>query len=225
MKQPLILALALLCFGPAVCRSERNAQSADLSAIASKSAWTVVNATYESLATDGRQAVRLKATGDSANGVVGLAWPSDLKFRTGTIEVDLKGKSVFQASFLGVVFNLVDEKNFEAVYFRPFNFNGNSVHRGRSVQYISWPGNTWENLRKNKPGQFEKPVDPVPDPDQWFHARVEVTDKQVRVFINDAKKPSLVVSRLNQAGENRPVGLFVDSADGLYANLKVSVAD
>jgi hypothetical protein len=35
------------------------------------------------------------------------------------------------------------------------------------------------------------PSRPVPDPDSWFHARIEVTDREVRVFVNDAKEPSL----------------------------------
>ena len=90
-----------------------------------------------------------------------------------------------------------------------------------AVQYIAWPANTWEQLRKNAPNRFEHAVTPVPDPDAWFHARVEVSDERVRVFVDGAQAPSLVVDRLSKGGVRRPAGLFVDSADGIYANLSV----
>ena len=145
---------------------------------------------------DGKRAVRLTAEGDSANGIVGLALPVGSSFSTGTIEIDLKGKNVRQRSFLGVAFNVANERTFEAIYFRPFNFRAEEPMRSRSVQYVAWPVNTWEHLRKSAPGRFEKSVNPVPDPDSWFHARIEVTDSQVRVFVNEAKEPSLVTRRL-----------------------------
>lgn len=223
MKHIITLALALGYLGsPAGGAEPQKTETPDVATIADGKAWRVVNATAEVLEMDGKRAARLKAAGDSANGIVGLALPAGVEFNTGVIELDLKGKNIQQASFLGIVFNLVDEKTFEGVYFRPFNFKADDSKRGRSVQYIAWPKNTWENLRKEKPGQFEKPVNPVPDPDGWFHARIEVTNKQVRVFVDRAKEPSLVVSRLGQSNVKRPAGLFVDSADGIYANLEIT---
>ena len=61
----------------------------------------------------------------------------------------------------------------------------------------------------------------MPDPEKWFHARIEVDKKQVRVFVNGAKEPCLKVDRLAESEKPRPLGLFVDTGDGLYANLKV----
>src|SRR5208282_4215550 len=128
-------------------------------------------------------------------------------------------------SFLGVVFNVADERTFEGVYFRPFNFNADGPFRLRAVQYIAWPEHTWEELRKNHSGQFEKPANPAPDGDGWFHARIEVTEKLVRVFLNGGAEPSLTVNRLAEGRAKRPVGLFVDVAEGLFANLKVKSAN
>lgn len=186
--------------------------------------WRIMHADVQKAQQDGgRPAVRLVAEGDSANGIVGLALPPGAAFATGTIAIDLKGRNLRQRSFLGVAFNVVDAKTFEAVYFRPFNFKADDPFRGRAVQYIAWPTNTWEHLRKTQPGRFEQPLDPAPDPDGWFHAEVEVTTSQVRVFVNHAKTPSLVVARLSSgAGIVRPVGLFVDSADRHYANLTIA---
>lgn len=184
--------------------------------------WNVTHATAEAVETDGKQAVRLVAEGDSNTGIIGLALPPGLEFSTGTIEVDLKGRNIRQRSFVGVAFNVVDERTFEAVYFRPFNFRAEEPRKNRAVQYVAWPTNTWEHLRKNTPGQFEHAVNPIPDPDGWFHARIEVTDAQVKVFVNDSKEASLITNRLSTGGVPRPAGLFVDTGDGHYANLKVT---
>lgn len=67
---------------------------------------------------------------------------------------------------------------------------------------------------------FENAVQPVPDPDGWFHARVEVTRRQVRAFVNDATEPSLVVDRLTDR-QSGGIGLWVDVHDGAFANLKI----
>jgi hypothetical protein len=218
----LIDIIAAACLVLAPVHAQATPAHLNLSSIADGKSWKVTDAVAQATALDGRQVVRLVATGDSANGDVGLARPIGLTFSTGTIEVDLKGQNVRGRSFLGVAFNVVDEKTFEAIYFRPFNFKADEPFGSRSVQYISWPTNTWEHLRKNSPGQFERTVTPVPDPDGWFHAQIEVTDTKVRVFVNHAKEPSLVVRRLSAAEAPRAVALFVDSADGLYADFTVA---
>jgi hypothetical protein len=218
----IVLTLALSCLGLTHVIAQERPDTPDLGAVTDAKSWKIFHATAETMEVDGKRAVRLVAEGDSANGVVGLALPMSLRFNTGIIEIDLKGKNVRQRSFLGVAFNVIDEKTFEAIYFRPFNFKAEEPMRGRAVQYVAWPANTWEHLRKTAPGRFENPVHPVPDPDGWFHAKIEVTDKQVRVFVDGASEPSLVVSRLLPGGQRRPAGLFVDSAEGLYANLRIT---
>lgn len=218
----ILLTLALSGLVSIPVDAQQTPDTPDLAVVTDAKSWRVFHATAETVETDGKRAVRLVAEGDSANGLVGLALPMSVRFGTGTIEIDLKGKNVKQRSFLGVAFNVADERTFEAIYFRPFNFKAEEPMRGRSVQYVAWPANTWEHLRKTAPGRFENPVHPVPDPDSWFHARIEVTEKQVRVFVDHASEPSLVVSRLLPGGQRRPAGLFVDSAEGLYANLRIT---
>lgn len=193
-----------------------------LATIEEPARWTLHNVTARSVMAEGRRAAYLISRGDSANGIVGLALPVGVEFETGTIEVELKGKNVKQRSFAGVAFNVADSRTFEAVYFRAFNFKADAPFDKRAVQYISWPDHTWEKLRKERPGQFENAVQPVPDPDGWFRARIEVTQAKVRVFVDGAKLPSLVVDRLASDRKKRSIGLFVDSADGHYANLTVT---
>lgn len=203
---------------------EEKVVTPDLSKIADGASWKVYNASAKAVEADGKKAARLKAKGDSAQGIVGLAVAPGVELTTGTLEIELKGKNVRQESFLGVAFNVAGEKTFEAVYFRPFNFKADDVFKGRAVQYIAWPVYTWEKLREGSPGKYEAPINPVPDPNGWFRARIEVGEKQVRVYVNEAQEPCLTVDRLVEGGKSRPVGLFVDVSDGLYANFRVRPA-
>jgi hypothetical protein len=213
--------LIVVGFATVAARADSKVITPDLAGMAAGKGWTITNATAETAEVDGKRGVHLVAEGDSANGVVGLVLADGVEFTTGVIELDLKGKNVRGRSFLGVAFNVAGEKTFEAVYFRPFNIKAEGEFKSRAVQYVNWPEHTWEQLRKNQPGKFEGAVNSVPDPDKWFHARIEVSEKQVRVFTNDAKEPCLTVERFLDAKKSKRVGLFVDSADGYYANLKI----
>jgi hypothetical protein len=200
----------------------KEAITPDLARINDGKSWHVINVDFSSATEAGRSVARLKAKGKPTTGSnVGLALVDGLEFTEGTLEVDLKGQGKTQRCFLGVAFNVVDGKTFEAVYFRPFNFlRDPESFRSHSVQYIAWPDNTWEKLREGQPGKFEATVKPIPDPAGWFHARVEVTSKKVRVWVEDAKEPCLVVDRLAHP-EKGKVGLWVDSHEGEFRNLKI----
>lgn len=184
--------------------------------------WSVVNGDSAPSLEDGKRVLRLAPRGGNRKGSnVALALVDGASFAEGAIEVDLEGGGEAQASFLGVAFNVVDEKRYESVYFRPFNFRaGDAEHRGHAVQYVAWPEHTWEALRTRAPGVYEAAIDPVPDPARWFHARIEVGKTKVSVFVDGAAKPCLVVDRLAAAGKGR-VGLWVDSQAGAFANLKL----
>ena len=139
-----------------------------------------------------------------------------------TIEVDLKGKDVFQKSFLGIAFHGVNDSTYDAVYFRPFNFYAkDSIRKIHAVQYISHPVFTWKKLREERNGVFEKGITAAPEPNEWFHARIEVKGNIVNVYINDRKIPVLVVSKLNNR-KNGKLGLWVgDGSGGDFSNLNV----
>ena len=141
----------------------------------------------------------------------------------GVIEVDLKGKDVAQQSFLGIAFHVVDWTTLNAVYFRPFNFRaGSAEQRAHSVQYVSHPANTWQRLRTERPGQFEQAIEPPPDPNGWFHARIVLSAGRVEVFVNGAAKPSLSVEDLGPA-KSGGVALWVgNGSDGAFANLRIT---
>jgi hypothetical protein len=176
----------------------------------------VLNRTTTATDKEGRPAVRFdEREGD------GLAlWP-DVEFSDGTIEFDARGKDV-SMSFVGIAFHGMGSAC-EAVYFRPFNFrNSDPAARAHAVQYVSNPVYTWDRLRNESPGKYEKPVAPAPDPNAWFHARIVVAYPMVSVFVNGAAEPSLAVEQLSgrKAGW---LGLWVGNASGgEFANVKVT---
>jgi hypothetical protein len=152
----------------------------------------------------------------------GVAWLNGVSFEKGGIEIDLRGKDLFQQSFLGIAFHGENDSTYEAVYFRPFNFlASDSVRRIHAVQYISHPDFTWKRLREQQNGVFEKEVVPAPDPNAWFHARVIVTETTVDVYVNQHPKPCLQAKRLSNR-QGGKVGLWVgDRSGGDFADLRI----
>ena len=189
----------------------------DLSALADGKGLTVFNRTATRVVDGTRQGVRL---GESAGD--GVAYVTGVEFGDGTLEFDVKGKDVQQQSFVGIAFHGVDGTTYDAVYFRPFNFKtDDAARRLRAVQYIAHPTHTWQKLRTDTPGQYEKPVSPVPDPNGWFRARVVVAHPRVSVFVGDATEPSLVVTQLSDRKKGL-VGPWVgNNSAGEFANLKI----
>jgi hypothetical protein len=209
----------LLCIPFASGRE--NALTPDLAKIDDAKVWSVINGYASTDMEDGKRVVQLRPKGQALTpSDIGLALIEGLEFTEGVIDIDLKGKGRIQRSFLGIAFAVEDGKTFEAVYFRPFNFLNDGVFRKRAVQYVAWPEHTWEKLRAQTPGVYESAVNPIPDPEGWFHARIEVTKKRVKVFVNDGKEPCLVVDRL-ASRDKAKVGLWVDSQEGRFANLKI----
>jgi hypothetical protein len=153
----------------------------------------------------------------------GVAWLVGSDFTEGTIEVDLRGANKPGQSFVGIAFRGVDDTTFDAVYFRPFNFKNPEVpRRSRAVQYVSMPAYPWERLRQENPGEYEATVNPVPDPDDWFHVRIVVQGRKVAVFVNDAPAPCLAVTELTSRLGGK-IGFWVgNNSAGDFANLKIT---
>jgi hypothetical protein len=154
----------------------------------------------------------------------GIAWLNNVIFANGIIEFDVRGKNVEQQSFIGIAFHgLTDSKTFDVVYFRPFNFLATDpVKHSHSVQYASHPLYPWPVLREKFNGQYESAIQPSPDPDKWFHVRIEINYPQVNVFVNNSSKPCLSVKQLSDR-KTGLLGLWVgNNADGAFANLKVT---
>jgi len=150
-----------------------------------------------------------------------IVWLDEFEFNNGIIEFDARGKSEPpQGSFIGVTFRIVDNNTYDAVYFRPFNFRAtDEVRRSHAIQYISSPLWHWERLRSEKPGLFEMPIEPAPDGDMWFHAKIVIDEQQAGVFVNDAREPALQVTLLSDQ-RSGSVGIWCYGY-GVISNLQI----
>ena len=153
---------------------------------------------------------------------VGLIWLPVKDFQNGIIEITMRGNSEFQRSFVGIAFNGSDDSTYEAVYCRPFNFAAeDSIRSIRSIQYISHPEYTWEKLRNEQNGIFEKRIVNPPDPNEWFNMKLVINDNEVKAFINNSEEPSLIVEKLSSLASGK-VGIFVaDNSGGDFESIKI----
>ncbi len=151
----------------------------------------------------------------------GILWLNDVSFRSGTIEVDIKGKDLQGRSFVGIAFHGKGNETFDGVYFRPFNFKS-PERKSHSVQYISMPENDWSLLRQTFPGKFENEVSPVPDPDDWFHAKIIINDMSIKVYVNGASHASLEVEKISSSNDGQ-IGLWVgNGSEGWFKNFTIT---
>jgi len=212
----MLVAALSLCTAAGVA-AQQQATEPDLARLAEGKGLHVFNRSVSGVSDGARKGLRLSAQpGD------GIAYVEGVEFANGTIEFDVRGKDVLQQSFVGIAFHGVDGTTFDAIYFRPFNFRtADPVRRVHAVQYISSPLYDWQKLRAEHPGVYEQAVNPVPDPNGWFHARVVVAGSTVSVFVGDATEPSLVVKALNERTKGL-VGLWVgNNSGGDFATLSI----
>lgn len=199
--------------------SAQPSESLDLTAFGKDPRWKIAGRTASVADVKGKHA--LKVGEGPGNGVV---WLEGYDFANGTIDIDLLGRSQpVQGSFIGVAFRVVDGQTHDAVYFRPFNFRASDpAAHSHAVQYVSHPQWPWQRLRSERPGQYEQPLVPEPDGDEWFHARIVVQRPKVSVFVNGATAPCLVVNELSDRTHGS-LGVWVgNGSGGNFANLRVS---
>lgn len=153
----------------------------------------------------------------------GLVWLPIKEFKNGTIRVEMRGKDVYQRSFVGIAFYGLNDSTYDAIYCRPFNFQTtDSVRRIHAIQYISQPAYPWRRLRAEQNGVFENDILNAPKPTDWFTMRIVIANDSIAAFINRANKPSLVVKKLHNR-EKGSVGVFVaDRSDGDFKSVVVT---
>jgi hypothetical protein len=174
-----------------------------------------------------REVTRLQGRPDSVhmsegngNGVV---WVEGSDFANGTIEVDIRGRDVFQQSFVGIAFHRKGDDAYDAVYVRPFNFRADDPARHQhAVQYIALPDFDWPRLRKEFPEEFENPVDSSVVPTDWVPLRVVVKGRTIQIYVGHVKSPTLEARKLGQ-NDRGMIGLWVgNGSDGDFANLRIT---
>jgi Domain of Unknown Function (DUF1080) len=204
--------------------AEQTTQAIELTTIPNGKDWKLVGRTVSILNEAGKHGIRFKKV-MGAGGA--MAWLPLSNFGDGSFELDFRGENKLQQSFLGLAFRLTEgpELSYEVVWFRPFNFKADDAQRrAHGVQYAAYPKFPWNKLRKDKPGVYESAVNPVPDPAGWFHAKIEINQGKVRVYVNEAPTPCLVVDRLIDR-KSGAIGLWVGAdSGGDFVNLKFKPA-
>lgn len=139
-----------------------------------------------------------------------------------SIEFDVRGENNMDRSYVGVVFHAQDAKNYEGIYFRPFNFyNPDTIRRWRAVQYICMPQYPWYKLRASDPGKYENKVLNAPNGDDWFHVKITIDDPVIKVYVNSNPVPTLVVNSLSRQTSGK-IGLWMGpQACASFANVVV----
>ena len=212
-KQTFLFVAALLCMVSLVSFGQEQVNLADK---LQEKQLELVNRTLSPYGDPG--AVEMNAAEGSGLGIL-----KGTRFETGIIEVELLGENNPGKSFIGIAFNIEDGENYEAIYFRPFNFVATEqARKEHMVQYIHHPDDTWYSLREERTGEFENEIPVPPDPDNWFRARIEVSEKSVSVFVNDIDEAVLTVERLATT-KSQKIGLWVGhGSSGRFKNLILS---
>jgi hypothetical protein len=181
------------------------------------------------LRTVNRQASRLQADRPGVHVSelpdVGLVWINGTDFAEGTIEIDVRGRNQPQRSFVGIAFHGRDDKSYEGVYLRPFNFrNPDPIGHQHAVQYMAAPDYDWPRLRQEFPEEFENPVDAALDPTAWVPLKIVVRAQRVQIYAGTGTSPALEVRKLGTLSRGM-IGLWVgNNSDGDFANLRITPA-
>lgn len=198
-----------------------------------------VNTKAEIVNMDGAQVLRVErdliaSPFDEKNIEASVDGPTYVKLtnvdmENGTIEVKMLSRimenSPFPAArgFIGVAYRVDQEnKNFDAIYLRPSNGRADDqLRRNHTVQYFSYPGNTFSRLRKEANGLYETYADIGLN--EWIDVRIEFQDEKAVLYINNQKSPSFIVTKMLGTSKKGSIALWVEIGTiGYFKDLKVT---
>ncbi|MFK5968930.1 MAG: hypothetical protein QM487_02260 [Candidatus Marithrix sp.] len=171
---------------------------------------------------DAREAVVEEYMGQQALSLNGGLAMLDVEFINGTIEFDVFFESEFfkeNKGFIGSVFRLQDEANYEKFYTRPHRMDGEPDAAQLVPVYNHW--SSWELYWE---GHFA-PIQYVYD--EWTHFKIVVSDKYAEVYAMDMETPVLT-SELQREIKAGKIGLKSDPsapATAHYANFEYTIED
>ncbi|RKS15699.1 hypothetical protein [Flavobacterium sp. 120] len=154
---------------------------------------------------------------------------TNVAMENGTIEVKMLSRimenSPFPAArgFIGVAYRVDQEnKNFDAIYLRPSNGRADDqLRRNHTIQYFSYPGNTFSRLRKEANGLYETYADIGLN--EWIDVRIEFQDEKAVLYINNQKSPSFIVTKMLGTSKTGSIALWVEIGTiGYFKDLKVT---
>ncbi len=188
------------------------------------------NVSAEPATLEGRQGLKVTMTADARLPTdERLAVVTVTDFGDGVIEAEVAGDvqpGAFEGArgFVGIAFRVhSDLRTFDAFYLRPTNGRADDqVRRNHATQYISHPEWTWSKLRQDFPSRYESYVDLAPG--RWTKVRIDVRGEKARLYVDDAKEPTLIVNDLKTAPNGRgAVALWIDNGTvAHFRNLSIT---
>ncbi|MGS2739029.1 hypothetical protein [Sinomicrobium sp. M5D2P17] len=122
----------------------------------------------------------------------GMAILENISFKNGTVRLAIKGENNPGKSFVGIAFNIQNDSTYEAIYFRPFNFESTEkIRREHGIQYVFEPNYSWKTLRRENKGEFEAEFIKPPSPDDWF--TVSLTIEKDKIIVRDGHTGKLLM--------------------------------
>lgn len=114
-----------------------------------------------------------------------------------------------------------DASKYDYVYIRPTNGRANDQERRNySTQYASFPENEWLKLRTKSPDKYESYADLIPG--EWTHLKIEVDGIKMRLYVNGALQPTLLVNDLKLGDCSGAVALWIGvGTEAYFANLRM----
>ena len=154
---------------------------------------------------------------------------TNVDIENGTIEIKMLSQimenSPFPAArgFIGIAFRVDKEnENFDAIYLRPSNGRADDqLRRNHTIQYFSYPDNTFSRLRKEANGLYETYADIGLN--EWIDVRIEFQDEKAVLYINNQKSPSFIVTKMLGTSKKGSIALWVEIGTiGYFKDLKVT---
>jgi len=195
--------------------------------------------TVDCLSYRGRNAVRVRSlpSGDAVYDAQksgtggGIVLIEGSSFHNGTIDVDVAGMPQANApalarGFVGIAFRVPpDASKYDYVYIRPTNGRADDQERrNHSTQYASFPDNEWLKLRTESPGKYESYTDLIPG--EWTHLRIEVDGSRMRLYVNGALQPTLLVNDLKLGDGSGAVALWIGvGTEAYFGNLRMKTSE
>lgn len=141
-----------------------------------------------------------------------IAYPKDLNFRDGEIELDMA--STTGNDYLGLAFRIQDAVHYETLYFRPA-----SSGTINAVQYMPAKKDEFDWWDYEADKYQAKATLPAKT---WFHVKVVVKGRQLTVYVDHQAKPSMVRNDLDPGFKSGFAGVwFGNSAACAYKNLTI----
>ncbi|MBP9597302.1 MAG: hypothetical protein KBE24_11075 [Fusobacteriaceae bacterium] len=153
---------------------------------------------------------------------------SGYNIKDGIVEVKVLSRLLMDApdfarGFIGIAFRInEDNSSYESIYLRPTNSRcDDQLRRNHTVQYYSYPNHKFDFLRNNSMGEYETYADIGLN--EWITMRIEIQDKEAKLFLNDYIYPSFIVSEMKGNLESGSIGFWVEiGTEGYFKDLKIT---